>query len=388
MSSISVKWQSANAAKSKYAQQRRELSDAIASVRSVKSYRCMSGRNFSGVYNALGKVITRLENEKSYIQNLETGITEILKAYQDCERKLVGDIISGDAEQKDNILISGLKWFWNNALIKTSPIGALVKLIGDGVTAVKNLVTGQWEQWIIDGQGSKVLKDIVSCLKSGNTAAGGIAGIIGNVLREAEKNNLTVTWKDFFKKDNWWGGNNVIGDMVEIVDGNAVKGNFWGKFQESFAKQFDFSLPEGATTADKVKLGTKWAGYALTLISNGIDNYEEYKDGQISGGRAVAETAIETGVDIAISAAATAAVSAAAVALGATAAPAIAVGIGAAAVTWAANGVCKWITGGKDIGEVVADAICDHPIRTLVSNPATAPIGIGILATKWLGILK
>ena len=30
-----------------------------------------------------------------------------------------------------------------------------------------------------------------------------------------------------------------------------------------------------------------------------------------------------------------------------------------AGVTWAANGICEWITGGDDIGETVANGVCD-----------------------------
>ena len=115
----------------------------------------------------------------------------------------------------------------------------------------------------------------------------------------------------------------------------------------------------GAKVADQLSSFAKWGGTVLTVGSNLLENIEEFKgqDGKFE--RLVNETMIESTVDIALDVAAAAGVTAAAAALGITSAPAVAVGAAAVGVTWAANGVCKWATGGRDIGEVAADLICD-----------------------------
>lgn len=115
----------------------------------------------------------------------------------------------------------------------------------------------------------------------------------------------------------------------------------------------------GAKVADQLSSLAKWGGIVLTVGSNLFENIEEFKgqDGKFE--RLVNETMIESTVDIALDVVAAAGVTAAAAALGITSAPAVAVGAAAVGVTWAANGVCKWATGGRDIGEWAADLICD-----------------------------
>ena len=133
-------------------------------------------------------------------------------------------------------------------------------------------------------------------------------------------------------------------------------------FTSSWAKQFgkDLSFKGVDGVWAKGKVLAKWAGHALTFITNGVDNYEEHGG---FGARWAAETLIESGVDIALEAAATAGITALAAAAGITAAPAVVVGAAAVGVTWAANGLCKWVTGqfgeAKDLGEVASDLICD-----------------------------
>lgn len=114
------------------------------------------------------------------------------------------------------------------------------------------------------------------------------------------------------------------------------------------------SLSAQTTTAGKVGVIAKWAGYALTVAGNAVENYQEYQDGEISAGRAVGETIVESVVDIGLSVGA----GLLAAAVLPASAPVVLVGAASAAVVWAANGICKAITG-KDAGELVADAVCD-----------------------------
>ena len=103
----------------------------------------------------------------------------------------------------------------------------------------------------------------------------------------------------------------------------------------------------------KLAAGAKWAGDLLTVLSYGYENYQEYmtSGGDMSIGRALGETAIESGVDIGLGLAAVAAFSA----LGA---PVAIAGIGAVAVGWAADVLCETFLG-EDLPELVSNAVMD-----------------------------
>lgn len=297
MSTISVKWQNANSAVSKYASHRQELSSAMATVRSVKSYRCMRGRNFTEIYRALDRVISRMEDEKNDIRSLENGLSDILKAYEACETKLVGQIKGGTPEETEN----PFAWSWKDTWKVVSKAG----IIGSLAAAVGGIVTGGWTASTVISS----LKNIVS----------------------------------------------AIGD-VSVAATNGTK-TYWEK------ALFGMNEKDASGAGNNVKVAAKWAGYALTLASNIVDNVEEFKGQEGQTGRMLAEIGIETAVDIGVGALATAGVTAVASGLVTagviTAAPVVLVGVGAAGVTWAANGICKWATGGKDIAETVSDFACD-----------------------------
>lgn len=106
-----------------------------------------------------------------------------------------------------------------------------------------------------------------------------------------------------------------------------------------------------AADGSKTALGwfTTVGGIVLDAIGNGFENMEEYKSGEISLGRAIAETGTETAVGALIGAAIGSVVPGAGTVAGAI------IGI---AVTTAADTVCEWITD-KDVAELVSDAILD-----------------------------
>lgn len=132
-------------------------------------------------------------------------------------------------------------------------------------------------------------------------------------------------------------------------------GDSW---MDAFRKNWD----KTDSLSDSVK-GWKIAGVALNLIGNGISNIDEYKRGDIGGGRAVAETVTETAIDIGkdflIGAAVTAGIAAT---IGS--APVVAVGVATVAVSAGLDFVTKKITyavSGEEKGftEWASDAILD-----------------------------
>jgi len=131
----------------------------------------------------------------------------------------------------------------------------------------------------------------------------------------------------------------------------------WSTLKKEISPIAKSQLSDGTEVVDTVKTGTKVAGWALSLIANGFSNYDEYSKGEISSGRAVAETVTETVIDIGKKAAIAAGVAAGCAAIG-FAAPAVVVsGIGIG-VSLVADIVCENLTG-KSINEFASDKILD-----------------------------
>lgn len=122
-------------------------------------------------------------------------------------------------------------------------------------------------------------------------------------------------------------------------------GDSWQKFLDSM------NVGNQATAAGKVASLAKWAGYALTFVSSGIENFGEF-GGDWGNARFWGETLIEGGTDIALSIGAGILVAAALPA----SAPAIIVGAAGAGVVWLGNEVCEYFTG-QDVAEWVSDLV-------------------------------
>lgn len=383
MSSIRVKWQTANAVTDLYGSCQRDLSDVIASVRSVRSNRYMRGRNFTAIYRSLDNVISDMENEKQDIRNLRSSLEEVLKTYEAYENRISGQIKGGNLkevmeksalasltgsavlasttpsgnwqkswmEQLIERLPESFQWKWKDTL----KIVAQVGIVGKGISTIGTVCTEGWSA----KTGIGLAKDIVSVggtlTKGSNVKWGEELFGLNNALKGLDKSGFGATFKSSLKKS--------------LVD--------------------DLTFSKTNTLGKNIKVATKWAGHALSFASNAIDNYNEFK-GTGNVARGIAETVIETGVDIGVGAIATAGVSAVATgiltSLGVTvAAPAVAIGVGAVTVTWVANSVCKWLTGGKKISEAVSDFVCDKAeakYKNIKNTVAKVKEGFGSMV-KW-----
>lgn len=101
MSSIKITQQGIKSVLSMYGVCQQELSSAIGSMRSVKSSRYMTGRQFRSICSSLDNAINRLENEKEDIRNLESGLSDVFNAYERCENQISGQIKAGKLEEKE-----------------------------------------------------------------------------------------------------------------------------------------------------------------------------------------------------------------------------------------------------------------------------------------------
>ncbi len=292
-----------------------------------------SGSVRFGLLGSLTKIIEELNEERRLLNKMSETLEECVDCYSTFEIGIARcqsnvSVSWGEEAREDS---TGDKewtiWSWND----------FWKLIGNGgiaggvVSTFGNIVAGGWN-----------ISSILGSVEFANSVVGGVAGMVGGTEPK---------WKYLLGMDD------ALGTLAK-----ESGGSFWKAFKGSAKSQIldDLGFNGAATTADKVKVGTKWAGHVLSLAINGVENYQEFEgQGAYGVARGTAETVVETAVDIGLGIGATALVSAGAVALGITAAPAVAVGAVAAGVVWAANGVCKWATGGRDLGEVTADFVCD-----------------------------
>lgn len=292
-------------------------------VSNIRDNCAVTGQNLGTVVNTLDNLMRTMDREVCAVKSMGKALQNIIGVYGACEQRLVGNAVqqkpvtTGKTEEG--------AWTWQDTwdlLAEGGIVGAGVSMIGNGITGER------------DG------KTIINSGKYLNS-------IIGNAADAIAEGGTKTEWTKYL-----FGTNDALSNLSTSSGSKA--------FVNSWEKQFysDLSFKNTTGIADKVSVGTKWGGHVLNLLTNGWENYEEFQTDGISAERAVAETVVETGVDIGLGALATAGVSAAAVALGFTAAPAFAIGVGAALATWAVNGICKWLTGGDDLGEVTANVIC------------------------------
>lgn len=292
----------------------------------------LPGNSFENVRAALNSTITDIEDHSKGMENLKTGLNNSIKSYLTAENNIIQTQITFNNSNPDNTSESS-----NNNMTKD------------------NLLEMLWS--FLDSAGSvpSSAAPYIQMLLSGITGEEIDATIIASVLAS------TVNKYAFFADvaENGWKEalKNGFGINAYMPEGTAAGETFADYFKQAIKSEAD-GFVDGSTAAKTASSAAKWAGVAVTAVVEGVENYEEYQSGEISGGRAVAETIIETGTDVAMGMAATAATGALLAAAGVVAAPAVAV---AGVATVAVVGV-NWVTEaltGKDVGEWVSDTVCD-----------------------------
>ena len=254
------------------------------------------------------------------------------------------DVIAGLYEQAErNILGEKEESPWNIADLFSDIVGG-AGVAGSGFSFGSSLATwfnqDNWDdpiQMLLDTAGSMI--DLES-------------GILGM--------DDPSSFEEWFGMTKYWDWDG-LGDISQLNKGDL----FWSSLRHEAKDSVSFVTDSGWAKA----LGI--AGSILTVGTTAYDNYKEWKSGEISVGRAVAETLGEVAVDWGIGILATAA----AAALLPVGAPAVAVGAAAAGVTWLADCICESFTG-KGLTETISDAALDA--GTAIWNAGTeAVIAIG-----------
>lgn len=246
---------------------------------------------------------------------------------------LFGGKIDGPSLSTKALTESIEKWSWDS-LKSAGYVGTALGL-GEGFI---NMVNGTGTM----SSSVKTLSSAWKAIKNFDVDASNM----GKVKRILHPDTYKAAWgKKIFGVGNYFGNKT----------GAASKASNWStRFYNNFQK---------AGTKELSKIS--WTSVALSGILNFFDNKEEYESGEISQGRAVAETITETAVDVVtdvvLTAGAAAAVGACAVALGATvAAPAVAVAAVTVGAKMTLDGIALWATDGKkNFTEATSDAILD-----------------------------
>lgn len=361
MSDISIKWAKADGLLSDLDKSQSQIFSAADRLKSECNMNCLRSWRGNQIGNRVRQIARDLDKERQNLRHLESGLRTILRLYGNCENSL---------------LDSGLGSMFSKMIGGAGSLGAAEKIVesvlnGNVFEAMKNSLELGKNVVIWHSKGKPVNAEWFKRAAGLSTAAN--AQILNNAL--ALPNGLTQASdiKSFLTTHPIQSGKNLFSE--------AMKGevNNWKPPQG------------GGSKADWAKPVCKWAGAAISTITSGIENYKEF-DG--FSGRMLGETVVETATDIGVGMIVKGAVGAGAAAIAAAAgvagAPAVVVGAATVAVTWALNWGCSKLTGGKDIGEVVGDFVCDKAEQigdgakrlweriTELSNHSVSPSGAAI----------
>lgn len=344
-----------------------ELSEYSSKVNSIKNVLPIYGNAGTQIKNSLKNSNINIKQLRKSSFNLSNGLNIIGKCYTEVESKScrlnLNDVLNTTASIA-RIMNPATEPFAVWDLLKNNKGTVFLDVVGEfgmGGSIVSAF-----------GKGAKVLtgqpltfKDWISIDKDLTSAAGSAMDIIDDL--ESGK----------FSKASFWGYSTSEGSSIGTI------------FKDEF-KDYTFKNTDKVTK--KIKVGTKWAGIGLNLLSRGYDNFVDIDSNDVNNTteRKIAETITETTVDFAIDKAINIGLTAAVTAIaGFTPVGwgAVAVGVAAVGVKWAADGICKNITG-KDLTETISDGIIDLSNWTTDVEIKIAKSVTGAIGGWWNKITK
>lgn len=333
-----------------------ELREKVGSVRNAEG---ISTSSYSSIQWRIKSLADDLEEEKRKMGTMYASLQNINKLYIDCEKGITGrtqETVIGSVEPPAPGNGGGggtdgdKPWYADLPKETIKLILGVVEKAGDmgGTAAVINSII----KILMDHDGF-TYKDAGAVIKS-----------LGKTIMSASK-LAGEPW-------DWAKALGLNGYKAVSLSQTA---GWMGRLQsakDTFEGALNYEVT-GDTAGNAIK-GTKIAGWALALVANGFSNYEEFSKGEITGERAVAETVLETGIDIGKGALLAAGAAAGAAALG-IAAPAVVVGGVAVAASAVLDFACKQLTG-KAVTELVSDTILDVG-EAVINGAKEVASGIG-----------
>ncbi len=296
------------------------VQDVYYDVYKVKSSLSSKVLNRSSISSTFTSVLSDIIEENAALDGISNFLTAAASAYEDTEDELTFLSNTLDAEsESDADFFSNL----NKIIGKYGTVGSVVSAFLNPFATWAD--TGELSFW--DWSSSSVL---------------GASSAVVAITKDY--------YKYLYEDKSLWG-------LDDIIVGSSIGSTFTSSLSNQFS----------AYTSGGMDSVFAYGGAVLTLTGNVIGNQEEYASGEISASRAVAETVVETAVDIGVGmvvkSAVTATVGAAAVALGAPAIVSVAV---VAAATIGVNAILDYAVG-EDFTEWASDKIIDGAI-TLATN--------------------
>lgn len=324
-----------------------QCSSVVASLDNIKN--SLRSGCFEDVKSVLDTLACNVREESSNVTGLKDTLTSIANAYQNAESVITAQTVSrieglsGSGESGSDDSSAGTSdddadFSWDDLWSLLSSPGSITATMVPYIKMVLSGLTGEEIN-------ATILADI---LNSTLNKYAFFADVAENGWKKAVKNGIGIS--------AYMPEGTVPGETFGSYLENALKHELSDFNPATAAENGARNLSSGAQVA---KAAAKWGGVALSGVTQGYENYQEYKSGEISAGRAVAEGVIETGVDVGLGIGATAAVGAGLAAAGVVAAPALVVGGIATAAVIGVNAIAKKASGGKDLGELASDFICD-----------------------------
>ncbi len=332
MDTLTVRWSAIRGEIQSMEQIEDCLETIVSNISSINCGLSFSGSASANITQSLKMITQDISGERQTVSRLGAVLTHAISRYQSCESEIAGIAqkdVAGNADSFEEEYSDNSESADMLAKLLKSLIGKF-GVIGKGTGAVIDFFDDE------KSIGEKVTK--------GFSAAAGIAGVIGKWMSKGMKNDEFLAY--FFGLNS-----------KTILEDSTFLGALQKEFSNYLFENSD-DMTGAVKVGDRLSVAAKWAGGVLTLIEKGFENYDEYQKGEISAQRAVAETVMETAVDLGTDALLTAGATAGLAAMGITAAPAVVIGGGVVLAKWGMDYICEnmW---GKDFTEVVSDGILD-----------------------------
>ena len=268
--------------------------------------------------------VNELSVERQKVGNLSSGLIKVADEFDNTEKHIAVSWLFGDI---------------NDAL---KGVGSAVS--GGGNTS--NPKTAEKKKNNFDL--SKLLWDVVG-------KGGPIGGLIASVVKGIKTGSTNAVWEGIVKTGTGWA--KAIDSWSGLAK-NASKNGTKITWQELIGFNKNTKTASEAFT----KSITKPVAWITALVDRGVDNWKEWRSGDISGGRALGELVLETGISVGETALLTAAATGAAALIGWAGAPAIVIGGVAAGAAWVIDGITEKFTGKKFV-EWASDGIIDNIVK-------------------------
>ena len=342
MTCLTVRWASMDSGAEKFKNMPAHMDQIVSCVHSVRGSLSFSNQSSYEIKRRLQNISNELSRQSQTLRHMANVLEQARSRYAACEGRITGEMSGSGADLPDSSIFGSLAFTVLNDRLKNKDGSKnLLNELFLGILGEEGAAGKTAAAWLnlLDEEKSALEKGI-GVGKSGAGIAGIMASWMKNGMKESEIAEYLFGWNT--KK--------IPEDMA-----------FWkalkGEAGEYLLENGD-DMTKAAKAGDGLAVGAKWLGGVLSFAGSAVDNYEEYKSGEISGGRAVAETVTETAVDIGSDMLITAGVTAGAAALGVTAAPAVVVGGVAVAAKWGLDCLCESLWD-KSFTETVSDGLLD-----------------------------